>query len=77
MDKLLCERCHKYTSGCLTMSWFNSEMICSDCSQIEKKHPLYEVARKAVENAEANGSENYPGIGLPEDLSHKDRSSSV
>ena len=37
MKKLICERCRKETTGCLTMSWFNREMICGKCSEKEKR----------------------------------------
>ena len=61
-----CERCNKETNT-TTGSFFNTEMICMECKEIERMHPKFEYARK-VENEEvAKGNYNYEGIGLPDD----------
>jgi len=62
-----CERCYA-TDVSLTMSKFNTEMICYDCEKEEKAHDKYEEAVKAEEEAVKRGNYNFPGIGKPEDL---------
>lgn len=59
MKKLICERCRKETTGCLTMSWFNREMICGKCSEKEKQYKMFNAALMAAEEAERKGDENY------------------
>jgi len=51
-----------------TMSYFNTDRICLDCSALEQKHPLFEAARAADEEAIKRGDMNFPGIGKPDDL---------
>lgn len=58
-----CHRCHKEVGG-YTMSWFNTELICFDCSDKEKQTPKYKEAREAEAEAVRNGEYNFPGIGL-------------
>jgi hypothetical protein len=43
-----CERCGK-KADCITMSYFNRDMICAECEKKEKKHPDYKKA-KEIEN---------------------------
>ena len=57
-----CERCGKETN-CHTMSWFNTDLICMDCSKMEKEHPDYLKAREAELKACEAGDYNFPGIG--------------
>lgn len=63
-----CERCGKRNPICLTMSRFNTQMICNACNEKEIKHPKYEEARKAELEAVKKGNYNFVGIGKPEDL---------
>lgn len=60
---MLCERCSKETNV-VTGSWFNTEMICMDCSEAEKKHPKYEEAKERELEEVKKGNYNYEGIGL-------------
>jgi len=46
------------------MSRFNTEIICLDCEEKEKKHPRYEEARQAELDACRRGDFNFPGIGF-------------
>ena len=62
-----CSRCYK-ENAVLSMSIFNTEMICMDCQDKEKKHPDYKRAKQAEEKAVKNGSYNFEGIGKPKDL---------
>ena len=63
----ICDRC-KATNVPLTMSRFNTQMICQKCLERERMHPLYEQAVKAELEAVLRGDMNFPGIGLPPDL---------
>ena len=49
----ICQRCHKPTATTI-MSMFNMDMICPQCKEDERKHPMYELAAR-----------NFPGIGWP------------
>lgn len=62
-----CDRCHKPTMSS-TMSRFNTEMICLDCEDKERKHPKYKEAQEAELAACKQGNYNFPGIGKPADL---------
>ena len=59
-----CERCGKETSAFI-MSMFNTEMICMDCKDAEKKHPDYAKARDAEHAEVCRGNYNFCGIGRP------------
>lgn len=61
-----CDRCGDRAT--LTGSFFNTDMLCAICEEREKAHPDYARA-KEVEMAEVRkGNMNFPGIGLPKDL---------
>ena len=62
-----CERCNIETQV-LSMSWFNTQMICPRCGVIERAHPKFEEARSRERNEVENWNFNYEGIGLPNDL---------
>jgi hypothetical protein len=47
------------------MSIFNTDEICMECRAEERKHPDFELARKAEEEACRRGDFNFPGIGWP------------
>ena len=62
-----CDRCKKISNG-HKMSFFNTQMCCTNCIRKEEKHKLY---KKAVEMERIQyklGNKDYPGIGLPDDL---------
>ena len=58
-----CDRCKK-ESDITIMSRFNTEIICLDCEEKEKKHPRYEEARETELDACRRGDFNFPGIGF-------------
>ena len=62
-----CARCGQETVSQM-MSFFNTDMCCSDCLEKEKKHPKYQEARDAELAAVRRGETNFPGIGKPADL---------
>jgi len=69
-----CERCG-VTTTLLTMSRFNTQMICvarpdgqPTCEQREKAHPAYPAAAHAELDAVRRGEWNFPGVGKPDDL---------
>lgn len=62
-----CDRCGKPTAVRI-MSMFNTDMICMDCKDKEKKHPRYFEAELADRNASRQGNRHFEGIGLPTDL---------
>lgn len=59
----MCQRCGKETNITI-MSMFNTQTICMDCSDSERKRPDFEDARKADEAAIKSGNFNFKGIGL-------------
>jgi hypothetical protein len=44
------------------------DMICFNCSDLERSHPKYLEAREAELEALKRGDYNFPGIGKPADL---------
>ena len=50
------------------MSFFNTETICIDCQDKERKHPKFIEAQRAEEYQLSKGDYNFVGIGKPEDL---------
>lgn len=62
-----CDRCGRETLV-LTMSIFNTEMICMTCEQKEMEHPEYRKAKDVELEQVRRGNYNYPGIGKPKDL---------
>ncbi len=62
-EKKYCDRCGNVLTVRI-MSMFNSDCICLECKEKEKKHPKYKVAQDADVNAIRNGEYNYKGIGL-------------
>ena len=57
-----CERCGQKTWATI-MSMFNTQTICMECKQAEKKDPRYKAAAKAELQAVRRGNLNFPGIG--------------
>lgn len=64
---LLCDRCHEPVTT-FTMSWFNTDEICKECSNKEKEHPKFKEAKAYIYEQESQGNMNATGIGLPRDL---------
>ena len=58
-----CDRCGKQTTSHI-MSMFNTQDLCLECKDKEKKSPRYEEARRAEEAAVRSGNPNFKGIGL-------------
>lgn len=65
-----CDRCGDPTNAWL-MSFFNTEECCLSCIEKEQTHPKFGEAKKAECDAIKSGDNNFPGIGLPEELRHK------
>jgi len=63
----VCQRC-KQGTNITQMSFFNNQMCCSRCIEIERAHPAFQAARDAELQAIKNGDFNFPGVGLPHDL---------
>lgn len=59
----LCDRCG-CTPPATTMSTFNTDVICLDCADDEKKAPGYPAAAAAELSALKAGGYNFPGVGL-------------
>jgi hypothetical protein len=59
-----CERCQKPTNVTI-MSMFNTQTICMDCKDSEKKHPKYKEAQQAELEAVKANNYNFQGIGFP------------
>jgi hypothetical protein len=67
----LCDRCHQPTRSTI-MSYFNTDSLCSACTDRERAHPRFKEAQEAEERACREGNFNFAGIGLPEDLRSHD-----
>jgi hypothetical protein len=57
-----CPRCKKPTVATI-MSIFNTDLICLECKCAEQKHPLYDQAMEAAQEAFRDGNYKFPGIG--------------
>ncbi len=62
-----CQRCKKDSTSC-TGSIFNTQIICMDCEDKERNHPMYEKAKEVEAEAVKKGNYKFRGIGLPADL---------
>lgn len=62
MRRDVCDRCNKPTNGITTMSWFNTDVICMDCSDLEKEDPDYESAKEYESEEVKKGNTNFKGI---------------
>lgn len=58
---MICSRCKKETNV-HNLSFLNLEEICPDCAAKERKHPVYEYAKKIERKAVKNGDYNFPGV---------------
>jgi len=63
----ICQRCNKQ-SKVVTMSYFNTDIICMDCDKLERAHPKFKTAQDIELKAVQAGNLNFPGIGKPVDL---------
>lgn len=66
-SKTRCDRCGGPLSGGRTMSMYNTDTICMDCADEERKRSDYKTARDAEARAVRSGDRNFRGIGLNED----------
>lgn len=57
-----CERCGGSLESGRTMSKFNTECICMDCSKKERQDKDYDKAVKADHEEIKKGNYNYKGI---------------
>lgn len=62
-----CQRCHQQATSHI-MSMFNTEMICAECKDKERRHPDYAAAQAAELSAVQAGDYNFSGIGKPANL---------
>lgn len=61
----MCDRCGEETNV-TTMSYFNEDILCIECDDLEQKHPDFEIARAVEMEQVRRGNYNYEGVGLPE-----------
>ena len=59
-----CDRCGRELIV-RVMSRFNTDTLCSECEQDERRHPDYQKAAAAELDAIRRGDLNFPGIGWP------------
>ena len=59
-----CDRCGGSLAGGRTMSRFNTQTICMECAEAERKRSDYAAAVEAERAACATGDRNFKGIGL-------------
>lgn len=59
-----CQRCFEDAPG-VCMSLFNTQMCCSNCLDLERKHPMFKTAQKLELESIQKGDYNFQGIGLP------------
>lgn len=60
-------RCHRCGTATTThiMSRFNTDLLCMNCEEGERRHPDYDRARRAEEEAVRRGELNFGGVGWP------------
>ena len=59
-----CDRCCRELTV-RVMSRFNTDTLCPECEQDERRHPDYQKATAAELEAVRRGDLNFPGIGWP------------
>jgi recombinational DNA repair protein (RecF pathway) len=57
----ICERCKK-TTNIITTSYLNTQELCPECKEEEKKHPLYPFAKEIERQEILKGNYNYEGL---------------
>ena len=66
-EKTHCDRCGKILDAGRIMSIFNTDCICMECKDKERKRTDYKTAADAEIDAVKRGEYNFKGIGyLPE-----------
>lgn len=65
-----CQRCGEKTNT-TTGSYFDENIICMRCNQIERAHPDFQRALETETAQVRAGNYNYPGIGLPDGLAEQ------
>ena len=60
-----CARCGVDTNV-TTMSYFNEDILCVECSELERRHPDFARAQAIEERHVRDQDLNYKGVGLPE-----------
>lgn len=63
----ICRRCGKQTNV-TTMSYFNTDIICMECDEKERKHSEFKAAQAREEREVKAGNYNFGGVGKPSDL---------
>jgi hypothetical protein len=63
--KRFCDRCGADLKGGFSMSRFNTDALCSDCIDIEKNHPDYQLAVEVERKEMLSGNRNFQGVGWP------------
>ena len=66
-NKNCCERCSEKTNV-FKMSFFNTDMLCRICLDIEEAHPEYTGAVEEEMRQVNLGNYAFKGVGLPKDL---------
>ena len=62
-EKKHCDRCGGSLAHGRIMSMFNTDCICMECAEKERKRPDYRKALDAEREAVKNGDRNFKGIG--------------
>ncbi len=66
-DVISCDRC-KIETNTFSVSYFNTDSICTECEKIESVHPLFQPAKRANDDAICRGEFDFEGVGLPDDF---------
>lgn len=64
-SKTNCDRCRKPLNGIRMMSMYNTDCLCMDCIEAERKRPDYKTAVEADHAEIRKGNYNFKGIGYP------------
>lgn len=64
-SKTTCDRCRKTLNGIRQMSMYNTDCLCMDCIEAERKRPDYKTAVEADHEEIRKGNYNFKGIGYP------------
>ena len=64
-EKQNCDRCRKPLNGIRMMSMYNTDCLCMDCIEAERKRPDYKTAVEADHAEIRKGNYNFKGIGYP------------
>ena len=62
-----CDRCG-ISTNVTRMSMFNTDILCPECIDLERKHPDFSKAHDADRAEIKKGNYNFQGIGKPQDL---------